>query len=303
MSARVSIVRCGPLTTIQDRGRLGALKHGVSASGAMDASAFEAAGFLAGSVGEAGIEFTSAGIALEVMEGETSVGWAGGQFGVRLDGVPQVWPGQAVLRAGSLLEIATGPWGNFGYLRFGGEIDVPLVMGSRATSTRARLGGFEGRALSTGDALSIVGAATSPGTVPDVELDTSPLRFVWGIHAQNFTSIVRQRFENASFSVTSSMDRMGFRLGDSDGVFVGTSILSLVSEPVLPGDVQILGDGTPIVLMRDHQPTGGYPRIATVIRTDLDRLAQMRPGTKIAFRSVTVEHAQALWRSRRHDKH
>lgn len=303
MSSRISILRCGPLTTIQDRGRFGALRHGVSASGPMDGGAFTAAGRLAGSVGAAGIEFTSAGIGIEVVEGETTVGWAGGQFVVSLDGVQQAWPGQAKLRAGSRLEITTGAWGNFGYLRFGGEIDVPLVMGSRATSTRARLGGLEGRALVAEDVLSIVGDGAPAGRAESAEFDTKPLRFVWGIHAQNFTSVVRERFETAVFSVTSSMDRMGFRLGDADGVFANASILSLVSEPVLPGDVQILGDGTPIVLMRDHQPTGGYPRIATVIRADLDRLAQMRPGTKIAFRAVSVEHAQALWRSREHDKH
>lgn len=303
MTARISILRCGPLTTIQDRGRFGVLKHGVSGSGPMDTLAFEAAGILAGSVGGAGIEFTSAGMALEVLEGEVSLGWAGGQFVIMLDGVRQSWPGQAILRAGRRIEITTGPWGNFGYIRFGGEIDVPLVMGSRATSTRARLGGLDGRALAAGDVLSVVGEGEAGGAASCVELDTSPLRFVWGIHAQNFTGSVRKRFGTAEFSVTSSMDRMGFRLSDGEGVFAGASILSLVSEPVLPGDVQVLGDGTPIVLMRDHQPTGGYPRIATVIRADLDRLAQMRPGTKIAFRSVSVEHAQALWRSRQNDKH
>ena len=91
---------------------------------------------------------------------------------------------------------------------------------------------------------------------------------------------------------------MGVRLTDSERVFADATILSLASDAIVPGDIQILGDGTPIVLMRDHQPTGGYPRIATVVSADLDRFAQLRPGTAVAFASVTVEHAHALLRSR-----
>jgi allophanate hydrolase len=91
---------------------------------------------------------------------------------------------------------------------------------------------------------------------------------------------------------------MGVRLEDGEGVFAEAGSLSLVSDAIVAGDIQILGDGTPIVLMRDHQPTGGYPRIATVISADLDRFAQLRPGSPVAFVPVTVEHAQALLRGR-----
>jgi allophanate hydrolase len=79
-------------------------------------------------------------------------------------------------------------------------------------------------------------------------------------------------------------------------VFTDAKILSLVSDAVVPGDIQILGDGTPIVLMRDHQPTGGYPRIATVLTDDLDRFAQLRPGSHLRFRPLTVAHAEGLKR-------
>jgi len=85
---------------------------------------------------------------------------------------------------------------------------------------------------------------------------------------------------------------MGVRLLDPQGVFASDRRLGLVSEAIVPGDIQILGDGTPIVLMRDHQPTGGYPRIATVISADLDRFAQMRPGSTVCFVSVTPERAR-----------
>ena len=104
---------------------------------------------------------------------------------------------------------------------------------------------------------------------------------------------LRSRFLESPFAITSRMDRMGVRLADPAGVFANTSALSLVSDAIVPGDIQILGDGTPIVLMRDHQPTGGYPRIATVITADLDRFAQLRPGTEVRFAAVTLDKARA----------
>jgi allophanate hydrolase subunit 2 len=123
-----------------------------------------------------------------------------------------------------------------------------------------------------------------------------PIRVVWGLHAEVFDSATRQRFVSEPFVVSTQLDRMGVRLADRGGVFGGSRILSLVSDAVVPGDVQILGDGTPIVLMRDHQPTGGYPRIATIVSADLDRLAQVRPGSEVRFTPVTVARAQELLR-------
>jgi allophanate hydrolase len=88
---------------------------------------------------------------------------------------------------------------------------------------------------------------------------------------------------------------MGVRLEDPASVFGGSTTLSLVSDAVVAGDIQILGDGTPIVLMRDHQPTGGYPRMATVISVDLDRLAQLRPGSALVFSPVSLHKARDLY--------
>ncbi|MNL56434.1 KipI antagonist [compost metagenome] len=90
---------------------------------------------------------------------------------------------------------------------------------------------------------------------------------------------------------------MGVWLRDEAAVFAEARVLSLVSDPVVVGDIQILGDGTPIVLGRDHQPTGGYPRIGTIISADLDRFFQLRPNAELVFASVGLDHAQALLRS------
>lgn len=291
----IRITRAGPLATLQDAGRPGLLRHGISASGPMDGAAFERAGGWLGVAGTTGIEFTTAGLSF-VAEGSASMAVDGGAFELSIDGEAQLWPSRALLKVGAVVDIRPGGAGNYGYLRFDREIDVPVVMGSRATSSIAGIGGFGGRALQVGDVVPLGatlprgrGQHPTPATVAD-----GPIRVVWGVHADWFSNAIRQRFVTDEFVVSSQLDRMGVRLADPQGVFAEAKILSLVSDAVVPGDIQILGDGTPIVLMRDHQPTGGYPRIATVVSVDLDRFAQLRPGTDVRFEPVTVNHAEGL---------
>ncbi|GLQ09755.1 carboxylase [Devosia yakushimensis] len=298
MSALLTITRAAPLSTIQDAGRFGMLSHGISASGAMDGSAYHVAGILAGAQSNGAIEFTTAGIDVAVSGGRCSAGVAGGDFKALHNGAPIAWPGRVDLRAGDRLSITPGARGNYGYLRFERNFDLPLVMGSLSTSTRAMIGGLDGRALRAGDTLALgnTGPAAT-GNIVEPKQDDAPIRVVWGLHADMFGNALRQRFLDSNFTIAAQMDRMGVRLGDSAGVFAATKALSLVSDAVVPGDIQIMGDGTPVVLMRDHQPTGGYPRIATIASVDFDRFAQMRPGSPVAFQSITVEHALHLLRS------
>lgn len=297
MSAIIRITRAGPLTSIQDEGRFGMLRHGISASGPMDRASYDAAGQRAGA-GAGGLEFTMAGVELKLTSGQCRVGFAGGHFLARHNGQVVEWDSAVTLAAGDIFAVTPGSTGNYGYLRFDGDIVANPMMGSIATSTRVGLGGLDGRALQVGDVIEISGSGTSPEKPSPLEPAQGPIRVIWGLHADLFTQALRQRFVEAEFTISSRMDRMGVRLEDSNKVFAEASILSLVSDAIVPGDIQILGDGTPIVLMRDHQPTGGYPRIATVITADLDRFAQLRPGTAVAFTSITVEHAQALLRGR-----
>ena len=299
MSVRLRIIRAAPSSTVQDAGRFGALQHGVGASGPMDREAFENAGALLQAASTAGIEFTRAGLDVVVEgDGTTRAAFAGGDFLLRINGRPTPWGAAASLQRDDRLEVTPGPAGNYGYVRFDHEIDVPMVMGSRATSLVAGLGGLKGRALAAGDILPLkaAGAGTGPAhTGPSPSASDAPIRFVWGIHAELFTPGLRQAFAEKQFRVSDRLDRMGVRLVDESLVFAGRPILSLVSDAIVAGDIQILGDGTPIVLMRDHQPTGGYPRIATVISADLDRFAQMRPGARLAFEPVTLHKARFLY--------
>ncbi|WP_417308546.1 biotin-dependent carboxyltransferase family protein [Devosia sp.] len=292
----VRINRAGPLATIQDAGRPGMLRYGISASGPMDGAGFARAGRWLGGAAAGGIEFTTAGLDFAVEGGGLAIAGDGGDFAIAINGKARRWPLRAALKAGDVLQITPGRWGNFGYLRFNRTLELTPVMESLATNSIAAIGGVDGRALQAGDVLSL-GAKLKRGSVtrPEPYLpDAGPLRIVWGLHADLFAAETRQRFVTEAFRVSSRIDRMGFRLDDPNGVFADTRLLSLVSDAVLPGDVQILGDGAPSVLMRDHQPTGGYPRIASVTSVDLDRLAQCRPGTELRFTPVTVQHAQRL---------
>ncbi|WP_316360140.1 biotin-dependent carboxyltransferase family protein [Devosia sp.] len=299
MSAVLAILRAAPLTSVQDEGRAGMLRHGISASGPMDREAFALAGQLGGA-GNGGIEFTTAGIEIRLSSGQCRVGFAGGYFVARVNGVVCPWPGSVELAEGDRLAITPGGSGNYGYIRFDADIAVPLVLGSMATNSRARLGGVDGRSLRVGDVIELKGRGNAPPAAPalSTEPESGPIHVTWGLHADLFPHGVRQRFVETVFVISSRLDRLGVRLDDPEGVFAETAILSLASDAIVPGDIQILGDGTPIVLMRDHQPTGGYPRIATIISADFDRFAQLRPGTSVAFEPVTVEHAHALLRSR-----
>jgi allophanate hydrolase len=273
------------------------LRYGIGESGPMDRAGFAAAGQGLSTAGAA-IEFTRAGIDFTLEAGAVEAGFAGGGFALGHNGAAQPWPAILRLEEGDTVSILPGPRGTYGYVRFDREIDVPVVLGSRATNVTVGLGGLEGRALVAGDRLQLdLPAATAAGAEATAAAD-GPIRVVWGIHAELFEPERRQRFISGRFLIGSQMDRMGVRLADESGVFAGYAALSLVSDAVVCGDIQILGDGSLIVLMRDHQPTGGYPRIATIIGADLDRFAQLRPGAEVTFSPVTVEHALAIARRR-----
>ena len=268
----------------------------------MDRAGFARAGALAGAdgrAGSAGIEFTMAGLGIR-MAGAARAGLAGGGFGLTVNGEVRGWPAALTLADGDLVEVSPGPRGVYGYLRFDAEIGVTELLGSRATNLMAGLGGFAGRALKHGDRLTLEPAGAAPPIVGDRKTPADgPIRVLPGLHAEMLGKEVWTAFAGAEFTMSSRLDRMGVRLADPSGVFAAHDARTLVSDAVVPGDIQILGDGTPVILMRDHQPTGGYPRIATVIGADLDRLAQTRPRAALSFEPVTLEHAHRLAREAR----
>jgi allophanate hydrolase subunit 2 len=262
----------------------------------MDRGGFDQAGAMLGIAGSSGIEFTRAGLCFSVERAPVRAAFAGGSFTLTVNGEPRDWPVALDLAASDRIDIAPGAEGNYGYVRFSRELDVPPVLGSRATNIVAGLGGLSGRPLRRGDWIDLVPPPDRPPPLRRLHprKGTAPFRVTWGLHAALLDAETRLQFELAEFEVSTRLDRMGVRLADGSGVFRRLYGLSLISDAIVPGDIQILGDGTPIVLMRDHQPTGGYPRVATVITADLDRFAQVRPGTQVRFEPVTPQRARAL---------
>jgi biotin-dependent carboxylase-like uncharacterized protein len=293
VTVALRILTVGKGVTLQDAGRFGYLRSGVSWAGPMDGLAHATANRSVGaSPTAAAVEISVGGIEATVEGGPLVVGLAGGAFDIRLDG--RKLPSSVVLclEPTSILSVRPGASGAWCYLAVAGRIDAPPTMGSSATHTRTGLGGIEGRELRANDVLPI----TDPvGKSSMFEVDTPHLkrsgciRVVLGPQDDYFTPDQIESFLTRSWSVSNRSDRMGYFLEGDRLSHAGS--FNIVSDGIAMGAIQVPGDGRPIVLMADRPPTGGYPKIATVIGADLGALAQMRPGTSFNFAAVTISEA------------
>jgi len=296
MSGSIKIERISPNSTIQDAGRPEGLLYGLSASGPMDRTAFhKTATALNGQGSQSVIEFSMLGIDFTYSGPPMECAIDGGTFLIKQNELEKEWPALLALTDGDKVSITTAKAGNYGYIRFAQSLDIPLVMGSKSTNLAAGVGGFEGRALRAGDEIrfgdGVVLRANNVAKVPRGAVEGNLVRVLPGLHADLLGPSIWTSLFKAPFKISNSIDRMGFRLIDSLSRFDISQYKNIVSDAVVPGDIQILGDGTPVVLMRDHQPIGGYPRIATIIDADLDFVTQLRPNQEISFVSVTLEKA------------
>lgn len=292
-TARFKVSFAGPLVSLQDAGRAGQMRFGVPASGPMDRFAFAAAHAMLGQSTGTAIEVSLGGLVLECLDGAVTCAVAGGAFNVNA-GDPG-WQALTISK-GDRLTLRAGPWGSWCYLAFSGSIFADQWLGS--TSTHA-LSGLGGGALRAGDTIEIHDAAPRPTrdgpyACPDIALRSADIRVIIGPQDHRFAPGAVEALTTAPYRMTDAFDRMGVRL-DGPALPLGNA-LSIPSEPILRGSVQVAGDGVPVVLLADHQTTGGYPKIATVLSTDTDRLAQLRAGEALRFRAVTAEEAIALTR-------
>ncbi|MGH7415706.1 MAG: biotin-dependent carboxyltransferase family protein [Candidatus Rokuibacteriota bacterium] len=289
----------GPLTTVQDLGRVGHLRVGIPASGPMDREAFLLANRLVGNPDTAaGLECTVIGPRLEFTD-ERLVAVTGADMAPTVNGsaVP-VWQGLRV-HAGDVLRLAPARSGVRAYLAVAGGIETPLVLGSRATYVRGRLGGLEGRALRKGDRLPL-GRVTAarprrvhPERVPAYGGEPE-LAVVLGPQDDRFLPAGIAALFEGRYEMLPQNDRMGARL---KGPFIEhTRGHDIISDGVALGGIQVIGDGQPIVLLADRQSTGGYTKIGTICSFDIGRIAQVKPGGRLRFRRVTVTEAHAMLR-------
>lgn len=310
MNGQLEVLNAGPALSIQDPGRPGHARFGLSAGGAMDPWALaEGEALLANPPGSAALEMAGYGGRFGARDQGFWCALTGAAMQARLDGEPLAWRRSFRLEPGQVLEVGAAiadrtDGGTWGYLHVAGGIDTPREIGARGTHLRAGLGGIDGTLLQSGVRLPVGDVSRAPSVplaLPDpAYLGRRRVRILWGPQSARFSDHTRQRLLTETFRLSHRRDRMAMRLdiGEADPF---EALLTGLSDPTMIGDIQVTGDGVPAILMREHQPTGGYPRIATVISADLCTTAQLPVGAAFRFELVTRDEAVDALRRWRHD--
>ena len=319
------VISPGPLTTVQDAGRTGYAARGFRTCGAADGYAMRTANLLAGNpqaAGAAVLEMTLQGGKYQ-FDGDAVFALAGADMPAALDGRPVPAYTPLLARAGQVLAIGAARSGLRGYLAVFGGVDTPPVLGSRSTDLKCRMGGLDGRALKAGDVLPIgaapamveqrwqqicaKGANRPLGTA---RTPARPWRFlggrklplfraVPGPQTDAFTAVGQAAFVHGVYALTADCDRMACKLQGPQIETVDGS--DIVSDGIVAGSVQVSANGQPIVMLADHQTTGGYAKIATVISADLSAMAQLRPGEKL-YEELLMDSEQDKMAKTAHNK-
>lgn len=275
------------------------MRFGVPASGPMDRKSFALANLALGQpAGKAGIEVSQGGLVLDCVSGATTLAVAGGGFIVERDGQRLGTWTTLPIRAGQRLTIRQGPWGSWTYLAFAGNLLADHWLGSAATHA---LSGFGGGKLTAGQEITVTNAtlhSDDPSAIP-CPVWARPrhqLHVVLGPQDRFFSAATIKALLGQPFYITSAYDRMGVRLRGP--LLPPEAALAIPSEAILRGSVQVSGDGVPTVLLSDHQTTGGYPKIATVLADDIDGFVQLRTNDAVTFNAVTPQQAVQLARTR-----
>jgi allophanate hydrolase len=292
------IVNAGPLLSVQDLGRSGYRKFGVSKSGPMDRPALALANALCGNAADvAGLEFAGLGGHFKA-DRAIHFSVTGADCAISIGDISLPAGETHKLDAGETLKIGALKNGGWGYLAIDGGVLTPPVLGARSTHLRFGLGGFCGRALRANDRLPISDSLTTQpllrpaGKLISANLphDMGPIRIILGPQDDYFDPAVIDQLTHDPFTITPQRDRMATVLdGPSLTAIRGHDI---VSDGTVPGSIQVPSSGRPIVLMAECQTSGGYPKIATVISADLPRFAQLPTGSAFQFEIVDRRTAE-----------
>jgi biotin-dependent carboxylase-like uncharacterized protein len=300
----IEVRKPGLATTVQDAGREGYYDVGIPPSGALDQYSLAAGNLLVGNPeGAAALEIAFMGPELSFDE-DAVVAVTGAAMEPRLDGDPQPQWEAFPVRAGQVLSFGHLKAGARAYVAVGGGIDVPEVLGSRATYALGALGGHEGRPLQAGDRLPVGAGGDGPGRDVPEDLRTAfaddvEIRVVMGLYDHRLTDAGRETFLGTTWTLTPVADRIGFRykgpelqLREREQPFgAGSDPSNIVDAPYPIGSIQIPGGVEPIILHRDAVSGGGYAMVATVISADMDVVAQCSPGCRTRFVAVDLDDA------------
>ena len=292
-----SISFAGPLVTFQDIGRPGNMRYGVSASGPMDIVSFEAANAVLGNeTKQTAIEISLGGLILQCHEGSITLAITGGDFLIEYQGQKISSWTVLTIQKGERLSVRAGKSGSWAYLAFSGKLNVKDWLNSSSTHSTS---GFGGGVLKTGQKFTLTDASNQENRIGPIlkpNFYTNDLiHAVLGPQDQYFMNTAIKIFSNSIFKVSDNYDRMGMQL--TGPKLELKSALSIPSEPVVKGSIQVSGDGIPTILLADHQTTGGYPKIATVISSDINRLVQFRSNQSVKF--VLINSNEALQKTRK----
>jgi antagonist of KipI len=291
----IHVIKPGLQTTVQDLGRFGYTHFGVSPGGAADNVSFQIANLLVGNDANApALEITLLGPTLEFEVSAT--------IAITGRGALAATPMNETLEvaAGTRLAVGSLSAGARAYLAFRGGLAIPSVMGSCSTFLPAKIGGFEGRALRSGDKLAIGDRIRSgprrlaAASLANLQPHSGPIRVTPSLQSHWFADETIERFYQQSFIVTDQSNRSGLRLAGEP--ILTTHHGELLTEGIALGAVQVPPDGQPIGLFVDQQTTGGYPKIANVVAADLPRIGQLRPREEIRFQPVGIPEAVELLR-------
>ena len=294
--AQLRAIAPTPFVTVQDGGRRGWRRFGVSSSGAMDRMSLVIANALVGNrPTEAALEFAHAAGEWRVDAASCRIAVTGGSFSIAVDGIKLSAYSSITLTRGQRLHVGGAPDAVWGYLAVAGGLDIVQQFGSRSTHVRTGVGGVGGRAIQAGAVLKLrteLAPAEIDKSIEAPAAQHGPYRVVPGPQDDYFDEASVALLLAESYQVSQQMDRMAYkldgpRLSHRDGY-------NIISDGVVPGCIQVPGTGQPIVLMRDAPTVGGYPKIGVIIEADLGRLAQQRPGTAITFQAVSQFEAQAI---------
>lgn len=299
----IEVVQAGFHTSVQDLGRHGLRSSGIGQSGAMDGWALRLVNALIGNAADAAAIEITLGRSAFRFQADTVFAIGGADGAAMLDGtaLPNWWVRTA--SAGQVLRFGAPRSGVRTYLTVQGGIDVPTMMGSRATDTKGAFGGFEGRLLAKGDVLCARGAAParqSPGFGLSVRrLDPYPeladgvpvIGILPATAWADFTDEAHARLTGETWQVSPQSNRIGSRLEGPE--LVPRRVRELHSHGILPGVVQVPPSGQPIVQLCDGNTCGGYPVIATIIQPQLHLFAQLAPGARLRLRQTDMAGALA----------
>lgn len=248
------------------------------------------------------IEVSMGGLALECIEGSVTLAVAGGGFLVALDQISHGSWVVAALRAGSKLTVKPGPWGSWTYLAFAGQLQAKKWLGNISTHAPSGLGSGQ---LLAGQRLVIEEAKVREERTAEIACPVSarprhPLKIVIGPQDRFFAPQTIETLLSQPFTLTDAYDRMGVRLAGPS--LAQNTTLDMPSKAIVRGSIPVSGDGVPTVLLADHQTTGGYPKIATLVDGHLDGFAQLRSQSQAGFAQTSPEAAILAARTRHHSQ-